>query len=310
MLKSMVKAALGKVQGELRRREIERTARRIDRDEIVDGLRRLGIGTGDVVFLHSSLRSLGFVDGGPATVLAALLEAIGDQGTLIVPTYYQPGGTIYSTCKIPDYHFDPAIHGTGLGALPAAFLKVPGVQRSLHPTHSVSAVGAQARYITESHHEAPSIFGVGSPWERFLQLDGKLLGLGITMGPVTFYHLLEDLSGDEFPLPVHVNETFRLRCRSLAGEDVMVPVVPLDLEYMPRRIDHPSRGDLRDFFWAEFARAGLLTVGEIGESRSWYVRAQPFFAHLQMLMRAGITIYSTPEEMARWAAAHGFELGN
>jgi aminoglycoside 3-N-acetyltransferase len=299
MLKAAARLLVRSFQRSVRRREIERTAPHVDRPMLVQGLRDLGIEQGDVILLHSSLKSLGYVEGGPDTVLAALLEAIGSEGTLILPTYYQPGGTIYATCKIPDYVFDPAIHGTGLGALPSAFLKHAGVERSLHPTHSVSAVGPMARFITETHHLAPSIFGVGSPWERFLHLDGKVLGLGISMGPVTFYHLLEDLTGDEFPLPVRMKEVHQLRCRSADGQIVRVPVVPLDPDYMRRRIDNPVRKDLQEYFRCEFESAGLLRVGKIGEGSSWVIGARDFYTHLRRLMIDGITIYATAEELAR-----------
>lgn len=295
----MVKAALSKVQGELRRREIERAAPHVDRESLAADLTALGIARGDSVFLHSSLKSLGFVEGGPNAVLEALLDVLGPDGTLVVPTYYQPGGTIYQTCKLPDYVFDPTVHGTGLGALPSAFLKLPGVCRSLHPTHSVSAIGPKAAYVTDSHHVAPSVFGLDSPWERFLRLDGKVLGLGISMGPVTFYHMLEDLVGDAFPLPVRMKETHPLRCRERSGNIVIVRVVPLDPEFMPRRIDNPARGDLREYFWREFSGAGLLSTGRVGESMSWFIGAQAFYNHLEALMREGITIYATPKELAK-----------
>src|SRR5260221_13718575 len=109
-------------------------------------------------------------------------------------------------CGIEGYFFDPRVHGTNLGALPAAFLKFQGVERSIHPTHSVSAVGPRARDVTEAHHLAPSIFGMGSPWQRCVELNAKILGLGVTMGPLTFYHVLEDMEGEEFPLPVRMTK--------------------------------------------------------------------------------------------------------
>ena len=298
MLKSIAKTVLSKLHGEVRRREIERKAPHVDRARLAADLVALGIARGDSVFVHSSLKSLGFVEGGPAAVWGALLDAVGPGGTLVVPTYHQPGGTIYETCKLPDYIFDPAVHGTGLGALPIAFLKLPGVFRSLHPTHSVSAIGQHAAYITESHHVAPSIFGRDSPWERFLRLDGKVLGLGVTMGPVTFYHMLEDFVGEAFPLPVRMKEAHSLRCRDKSGNIVTVPVVPLDPHFMTRRIDNPARPDLRDYFWREFSRSGLLSTHRVGESVSWSIGAQAFYAHLEKLMHEGITIYSTPQELA------------
>jgi aminoglycoside 3-N-acetyltransferase len=297
--KAAVKKILRRYQQWRNVAHIKATATPITKAQLKAGFASLGLKAGDVVMLHSSLRSLGYVEGGPTVVIEALYEAISPEGTLIVPTYYQPGGSILATCKMEGYFFDPRIHGTGLGALPAAFLKFPGVERSIHPTHSVSAVGPQARFITESHHLAPSIFGEGSPWQRCVELEGKILGLGITMGPVTFYHLLEDMLLDDFPLPVRMKESYNIPCKDWSGRDLIVRVAPLDPEYAKRRIDTPGRSDLRDYFWREFNAAGLLITGKVGEADSWVVPAKSFYDHLHQLMKMGITIYSTPEELLR-----------
>jgi len=269
------------------------------REELAQGMRSLGLEAGDSVFVHSSLKSLGFVEGGPIAVFEGLWDVIGPDGTMIVPTYYLPGGTILNAAQEPDYVFDPAVHGSNLGALPSAFLTFPGVRRSLHPTHSVSAVGRHAEYITADHHGAPSVFGEGSPWQRFIELDGKLLGVGISLGPVTFYHRLEDEMGDSFPLPIKRPETYRMRCRDAIGVVHEVPVRAFEVEYMQRRIDNPSRKDLRDYFWREMVSAGLMHVGKVGAASCWWIRAQAFHERLRRLALEGITIYSGAEDLER-----------
>ena len=298
-IEKQLHALLNLIRKPLRARQIKHTARTVTREEIAADLRALGIETGDAVFLHSSLKSLGYVPGGASTVLQALIDVLGPTGTLVVPTYYLPGGTIHNAVRTPDYVFDPREHGSNLGALPATILQLPGVVRGIHPTHSVSAIGRQAEYIVGDQHRAPSIFGTGSPWDRFHEVNGKVLGLGISMGPVTFYHLLEDRLGPDFPLPVREPETFQMPCRTADGDAVTVPVVPLDPQFLPRRIDNPARKDLREYFWREFERAGLLTVGKVGEGRAWYIPAGDFYDHLVALCAEGITIYATPEELAR-----------
>jgi aminoglycoside 3-N-acetyltransferase len=115
---------------------------------------------------------------------------------------------------------------------------------------------------------------------------------------VTYYHLLEDRVGARFPLPVRMTEQYNLTVRDFVGGEHQVPVVPLDPQFMPRRIDHPSRDDLRDYFWREFAAAGTLRQGPVGASTSWWIRSQAFYAQLQRLMDEGITIYATPEQLA------------
>lgn len=296
-LKQQIKSVLTDYQKKQNAKALESTRQHVTAEMLAEGLRGLGICSGDVVFLHSSLKSLGFVEGGPRAVIDALCTVVGAEGTVIIPTYFLPGGTIHATCQMADYVFDPVRCGSNLGALPAEFLKYPGVKRSIHPTHSVSAVGKLADFITDSHHLADSIFGTGSPWQRCIEVNGKVLGLGVSMGPVTFYHTLEDKLGKAFPLPVRMAEQFQLPCRDWEGNLISVPVVPLDPAYMPRRIDNPERDDLRNYFWNEFSRTGLIHTGVVGEAKSWYIESRAFYEHLESLAVDGITIYATPEEL-------------
>ena len=296
--KALVRSVRAARHAKRRAAEQRATRRSISGHELREGIESLGIVGGDVVMMHSSLSSIGFVEGGPRAVLDALVDAVGPSGTLVVPTYWLPGGTILATCRLDGYVFDPRRHGTHLGRLPSAFLERDGIARSVHPTHSVSAVGRDARVIVDDHHLAPSIFGTGSPWDRCHAMNAKVLGLGISMGPVTFYHLLEDRMLDGFPLPVRMAETYAMPCLDWSGRQVTVPVVPLDPRFMPQRIDAPGRDDLRDYFRKEFDRHGLLGWGRIGDATSWVAPAQRFLAHLESLMSEGVTIYSTAEQIA------------
>ncbi len=296
-LKQQIKAVLSEHQKKQNAKVLESTRQHVTTDVLASGLRAMGICSGDVVFLHSSLKSLGYVEGGPRAVIDALYAVVGKEGTVIIPTYFLPGGTIHATCQMTDYIFDPVSCGSNLGALPSEFLKYPGVKRSIHPTHSVSAVGKLADFITNSHHLADSIFGTGSPWQRCIEVNGKVLGLGVSMGPITFYHTLEDNLGEAFPLPVRMAEQFKMPCRDWDGNLISVPVVPLDPAYMPRRIDNPGREDLRAYFWEEFSRKRLIHTGVVGEAKSWHIESQAFYKHLEYLASEGITIYATPEEL-------------
>jgi len=51
------------------------------------GLRDLGVAPGAVLGGHASLGSLGWVEGGAGAVIGALLEAVGEEGTLVMSTY-------------------------------------------------------------------------------------------------------------------------------------------------------------------------------------------------------------------------------
>ncbi|MGK5040015.1 AAC(3) family N-acetyltransferase [Janthinobacterium sp. GB1R12] len=280
-------------------RNMRHGARHVTRAGLTADLARLGIAHGDSLFVHSSLKSLGYVEGGAAAVIRALQDAVGPHGTLLLPTYYLPGGTVRATCDMKDYVFDPRRHGTHMGRLPEAFLASAGVRRSIHPTHSVSAWGRHADALTEAHHRAPSIFGVDSPWQRFIGCEqAKVLGLGISMGPVTFYHALEDAMGDTFPMAVWEEKTELLACLDYAGRRWDVPVRPFDPAIAQRRIDQPGRGDLRDYFAREFDATGLRVNGQVGDAASWCIAAQAFYDHLGRLASEHVTIYASAAELA------------
>ena len=298
-LKSVVKSLLEKLRRRHRAGQRKYAELHVTRRELTADLLKLGVRPGDALFVHSSLKSLGYVEGGAAAVVGAMQDAVGERGTLVIPTYYMPGGSIQGTCELKGYVFDARKHGTHMGRLPEAFLASTGIHRSIHPTHSVSAWGLQARYLTEAHHRAPSVFGVGSPWQRFLEIDNaKVLGLGISMGPVTFYHVLEDTMGEDFPVPVWQSQTYHLPCLDGDGKTWEVPVRPFDAAVSERRIDHQPRADLRAYFQAEFERAGLRANARVGNADSWFIPAQAFFDHLKKLAGEKITIYSSSEDLA------------
>jgi len=281
--------------------EFKTTAPRITKDRIVDDLTRLGLQRGDIVNFHSAMKSIGYVEGGAGTVIEAITEVITSSGTLMVPAF-SLNGTIYRTCLDEDYVFDVRSAGTLLGAIPSTFLEMPGIHRSIHPTHSVAAIGKQAAYITEAHHLGGSIFGADSPWGRLLELDGKLLTIGLKMGRNTISHLIEER--DDFPVPIRMNRTYYLTCKDWSGDVIEVPVVPFDPNTNSTRMDDASRDDLRDYFWQEFTQAGVLTVGEVGQAVAWIASANEYIEHLIGLMKDGITIYSTPEELEQRPLSH------
>src|SRR5689334_15505508 len=58
----------------------------VTRTMIAEHLRALGVRPGEILLVHSSLSSLGWVCGGPVAVVQGLLDALGPDGTLVVPT--------------------------------------------------------------------------------------------------------------------------------------------------------------------------------------------------------------------------------
>ena len=64
-------------------------------ERLAEDFRRMGIKEGDALMVHSSLKSIGWVEGGADTVIDAILSVIGEEGVLFVPTltatFHPPG---------------------------------------------------------------------------------------------------------------------------------------------------------------------------------------------------------------------------
>jgi aminoglycoside 3-N-acetyltransferase len=168
----------------------------VTQQDIVAGLRDLGLSQGSIVLAHSSLSSFGHVEGGAETVIDALLEAVGPQGTVLVPTL--TGSEALNAGNPPTY--DPVSTACWTGRIPETFRHLPQAVRSLHPTHSVAAIGARAVELTAKHEHSITPCGPDSPYGRLADAGGAILLLGVGHHANTTFHLVEELVG----VPYHM----------------------------------------------------------------------------------------------------------
>jgi len=158
------------------------TVRKISTD-----LARTGVRRGGILMVHSSLRSMGHVPGGPETVILGLLEALGPDGTLLLPALS------YETVTTDNPVFDIAKTPTCVGAITEYFRKRVGTIRSMHPTHSVCGVGRLAQEILEKHIFDTTPCGPNSPFSQLRDRNGQILMLGCGLKPNTSMHGIEEL---------------------------------------------------------------------------------------------------------------------
>lgn len=167
-------------------------------------LTQLGVRPGMTLLVHSSLSSLGWVCGGPVAVVKALQAALGESGTLVMPTHTadlsEP--SYWQNPAVPEAWwpiiretmpaFEPDLTPTrGMGCIPEYFRRHPGVLRSNHPQSSFAAWGARAAAVTGEHALAFSL-GEGSPLARLYEMDAHILLLGVGHDRNTSLHLAED----------------------------------------------------------------------------------------------------------------------
>ena len=154
--------------------------------DLIQAFRELGLHAGMGLVVHSSLSSFGHVEGGPITVINALMAVLTPSSTLMMPSFnhgapFTPPG--------PGY-FHPGETPTTNGAIPDRFWRLPGVVRSLDPTHAFAAWGPQAQRYTTNHHRTLTM-GPESPLGLLLRDDGYCLLLGVGYTSNTFHHVVE-----------------------------------------------------------------------------------------------------------------------
>ncbi len=182
--------------------------------DIVAGLRRVGLKSGDVVLVHSAMRTLGRVQGGPNTVIEALLEVVGPTGTLVAPTF-----NFQHAISSPDPLIDPIDDPSEMGIITETVRLRPDARRSITFRHSFAAIGRRAKEITEVD-PALSPFDLRSSFGVMLALDTQVILLGVTYDSSTTHHMAEYLS--EVPYRHMVKVDVRLRLPD--GKEVRYPM--------------------------------------------------------------------------------------
>ncbi|MBD3851493.1 MAG: AAC(3) family N-acetyltransferase [Acidobacteria bacterium] len=217
----------------------------LNRADLARDLRRLGLRAGDWVLVHSSLKMVGYVDGGADTVVDALLGVLGDDGMLVVPTF------TFTNFKPV---FDPETTPSQMGALTEAVRQRPHVVRSLHPRHSFGALGKQATWLTDGHLEAGSV-GLGSPIDKLAQRGGYVLLLGVGHTTNTAIHAAELLADLPYLCEVKDSPDFpeHALVKLASGKQVRVSLAP-----------YSTCSEGFDQLEAAMERRGQLRCGRVG----------------------------------------------
>lgn len=175
----------------------------VTKEEIIAALRAVGLSEGHTVMVHTSLSKIGYVCGGAQSVIEALLETVGAEGTVMMPAQswknLDPEDGVHWEVDeayrqvIRDHWpaYDKRITPTNtMGAVAEMFRLWPGTLRSDHPARSVAAWGKHAEYLT-CGHDLSDIFGDGSPIGKLYELNGDVLLIGVGYDKNTSLHLAD-----------------------------------------------------------------------------------------------------------------------
>ena len=166
---------------------------KVSEDDIVSALKRVGVAESDIVLTHSSLKSFGYVIGGPMSVINAIKKVVTESGTVVFPTLVQKD--FINAYKNWDINKSPS----DVGLITETFRLLPDSVRSDQETHSVAAWGKRAVEITGEHSLYGPRMGVfgdycfsySSPWQKMYLYGARIIFMGINLHNNTFRHFVE-----------------------------------------------------------------------------------------------------------------------
>ena len=179
--------------------------------------------------------------------------------------------------------FDVRTASIAMGAVNEKLAQIEGAKRSIHPTHSVIAIGDNARYYTFEHHLDNTPFNEHSPYYKLLLNEGKILLLGARLNNVTYIHVIEDLLGDLFPIKCYYKKKYVVKCIDEQGREL----------YVRTRCHDPFMSIFRDsmILYDGMKRTGVFESYPFGESEIILIDAKKYTLYYLDMLLHGKSIY-------------------
>ncbi len=264
-------------------REQEEKGEGASLENLIRDFKNCGLKAGDSVLVHSSFSKIGFVQGGTKTIIDALLQVVGPEGNLLMPSSPNAG---YQLDYIRNLKaFDVVNEPSKMGAITEYFRKLPGVKRSESPTEPVCCFGPKADWFTNGHLGELTPYTKNSPFARLAQVNGKILYIGVTLDNAgTSLHVSEDAIPD-FKCPVYYPEIFQTEVIRENGTHVPVSV----------KVHNPEQSAKRkcDELLPLFKEKGVFTEQTVGQARTLVFDASKMLkVMIEEYKAKGVTMYT------------------
>lgn len=247
-------------------------------------LAQVGISEGDTLLVHSNFKPDSGFKGTPLDVVNVLADVIGPQGNLLMVSIPFRGAACDYLLLNKTFNAQKTVSMMGL--VTEMFRRRPGTLRSLHPTHPVLAWGKDAEWLVADHENCIYPCGPGSPFDKFRQLNGKILFFDVRFGAITFFHYVEDAIKERLPFSVYDERLFSATVIDGNGQKRCVKTYAFN-KAIPR-----SAKKLE----LEMRRQGMLKTGRVGNSRFMLVTAADVIACQTAMVRAGNFPYDLSRE--------------
>lgn len=255
------------------------------KQDLLNYLKELQVKPNGTLLVHSSMKSIGEVEGGADTVLDALSEYMKD-GLLVLPTHTWS----YINADNPKFYVTDS--KVCVGILPELFRQREGVIRSWHPTHSVAALGKDAAEFVKDNELWDTPCARKSPWGKLLDRKAQIMLLGVDLRRNTFIHGVEEWAD----IPGRMTD----------AREALVVVTPEGKEIsVPSRRHHGDHWS--EYFWKvdEFLEEKkVMRKGKFGDATVRICEAAPMTEVLNKLLAINPNLFSNndPFEKEKYMA--------
>ena len=230
----------------------------------------LDVPRGGLLYVQSSIDWIERAGFTLRDVLATLRQWTGSTGTLVMPAYpcrtthaeYLRGNPVYDVRQTP----------TAVGLLAEVFRRTPGAVRSLDPDFCVAAIGPAAAAIARPLADDPDPFGEDSPYQRMLNVNATLLGLGVSLNTNSFIHVIDSRLQSHYDRPVYSADLWPATVVNDQGESRTLLRAALVEEFQTRT--QPSAvaeavGNASTMFASTAIRGAMFFRWTLGQWAQW-----------------------------------------
>jgi aminoglycoside N3'-acetyltransferase len=234
--------------------------------ELLDGFRRTGVRPGDTILVHTSYKSLGGVVGGADTVIEAMRELVGLQGTVLFPAFNFQSWT-------DGHYWDVAETPSMMGMITERARLLPDARRTPHPIFSFSVLGPRAEeFVAADDVEA---YGPNSVFALFHKTNGTILSIGLDFNSTfSMHHYIE----------YNVGCNYR-RVKEFSGTYVGYDREPRLKTYTMFVRNHDGVNTYINPGMDELLAAGVIKEVQVGAARVHFSTATEFYDSMSVIVR-------------------------
>lgn len=245
------------------------------KNDVMNALKTVGVKKGQNIIVHCSLSSIGFVCGGPQIIIESLLESVGAEGTILMPTqswknldpetgvHWEEPVEWWNAIRENWPAYNKYITPTNtMGAVAEMFRTCPGTMRSDHPARSFAANGRNARLFT-NNHDLSNIFGDGSPLGRLYDEDGNILLIGVGYDKNTSLHLAD------------ARADFKSKHNTVEHSAIMENGVRVWKAYETLAVDGEDFDAIGEAFESSAENAGFIHKTTLGNATLRFIKMRP-----------------------------------